>query len=149
MTRRAVVVALVVAIATTAAGYALAATTAGAGDDPLGPGEVTVTIDIEHSHFSVDHVRVHTGTLVRFVVRNHDPIPHELIVGDAAVHARHEHGTEATHPPRPGEVSVLPDDDGETFYRFDRPGTFVFACHLPGHYAYGMHGTIAVVGADG
>ncbi|MEN3271937.1 MAG: hypothetical protein V7636_698 [Actinomycetota bacterium] len=141
--RRAVVVAAIVAIATTSIGYA--ADASGDADSPLGPGLVTVTIDIDHSHFSIDRVRVHTGTVVRFLVNNRDPIAHELVVGGDVVHAQHEHGSEATHPPVPGEVSVAAGDVGETFYRFDDEGSFVFACHLPGHFAYGMHGVVQVV----
>ena len=38
------------------------------------------------------------------------------------VHARHRNGTEAEHPPRPGELSVGPDEQGVTTYRFDDPG---------------------------
>ena len=90
-------------------------------------------------------MRVRAGTLVRFVVRNDDPIAHELVVGDAAVHAAHERGSEATHPPVPGEVSVAAGAVGETFFRFDEPGSYLFACHLPGHFAYGMHGIVTVV----
>jgi uncharacterized cupredoxin-like copper-binding protein len=55
------------------------------------------------------------------------------------------HGTEMSHPPVPGEVSVHPHDTGETIYRFDRPGSVEYACHLPGHLAYGMKGEITVV----
>jgi uncharacterized cupredoxin-like copper-binding protein len=40
---------------------------------------------------------------------------------------------------------VAPDDRGLTFYRFTQPGPLMYACHLPGHFAYGMHGTIDVV----
>jgi uncharacterized cupredoxin-like copper-binding protein len=138
----AVVAALGIAVTTTWLGCAAAAS--GSTHDALGPGLVTVTLGIEHSHFSTDQVHVRRGTLVRFLVRNHDPIAHELVVGDDAVHAEHEHGTEATHPPVPGEVSVDADDVGETFYRFDDAGSFVFACHLPGHLAYGMHGVVTV-----
>jgi uncharacterized cupredoxin-like copper-binding protein len=109
-----------------------------------GPGLVTVEIGIEHSRFDVDRIDVHEGTLVRFVVRNDDPIPHELVVGGDDVHARHERGTERVHPPVPGEVSLFPNETGETFYRFDDAGSFEFMCHLPGHLAYGMRGTVVV-----
>ena len=112
---------------------------------PAGPGLVTVHVDIEYSRFHLDALRVQQGTTVRFVVRNHDPINHEFVVGDDAVHARHEHGTEARHPPVPGEVSVNAQDDGVTFYTFDQPGDYLYACHLPGHVAYGMFGNITVV----
>jgi uncharacterized cupredoxin-like copper-binding protein len=127
----------------TGAGYAVAAPAATG--DVRGPGLVTITVDIEYSRFELDDVHVRPGTTVRFVVHNHDPINHEFIVGDASVHARHEHGTEAEHPPVPGEVSVAPHDDGVTFYRFAAPGAYEYACHLPGHLAYGMVGNIIVV----
>jgi uncharacterized cupredoxin-like copper-binding protein len=113
----------------------------------LGPGVVTVEVAIDHSHFDLGHLRVHAGTLVQLVVRNHDPIDHELVVGDEAVHRRHANGSERRHPPVPGEVSVAPGDTAMTFYEFNEPGTVTYACHLPGHVAYGMAGTIEVVAA--
>jgi uncharacterized cupredoxin-like copper-binding protein len=106
---------------------------------------VTVTLHVEHSLFEPTELRVHEGTTVRFVVDNGDPIGHELIVGPPDVHARHESGTHARHGSVPGEVSVGPNAEAGTTYRFDEPGTVEFACHLPRHYAYGMHGTIEVV----
>ena len=114
---------------------------------PLGPGAVTVRLDIEHSRFHPARVRVVPHTDVRFVVVNHDPIGHELIVGDGEVHARHEHGTEPSHPPRPGEVSIDPDARASTTYSFHEPGRVLFACHLPGHFAYGMKGWVIVESA--
>jgi uncharacterized cupredoxin-like copper-binding protein len=137
-------VAVVVAAATAVAAYSITGTAHAENDGPLGPGLVTVDVTIHHSTFSFSTLRVQPGSVVRFVVHNEDPIYHEFIVGDASVHARHERGTEAVHPPVPGEASVKPDDVGETFYRFDRPGRYLFACHLPGHFAYGMKGWVVV-----
>ena len=105
-------------------------------------------VDIEHSRFQPTSLRVTEGTTVRFVVSNHDPIAHELIVGPPDVHRRHENGTEAKHEPRPGELSLGPDEQAVTTYLFDEPGVVEMACHLPGHYAYGMRGEIEVVEAD-
>lgn len=115
--------------------------------DVLGPGVVRVEVGIDMSRFDLGTLRVREGTLVELVVRNDDPIDHELVVGDAAVHARHEGGTERRHPPVPGEVSVAHGETAMTFYRFDEPGTVTYACHLPGHVAYGMVGEIEVVPA--
>jgi uncharacterized cupredoxin-like copper-binding protein len=145
--RNAVMAVVVATVAPMAAGYAVDATGAGAGDAgaPLGPGVVTVEIDTRYSRFSVDDLRVYEGTLVQFVVTNRDPIHHELVVGDDEVHATHARGTEAGHPPVPGEVSVDAGARGFTAYLFDEPGTVHFACHLPGHLAYGMAGTVTVV----
>ena len=105
----------------------------------------TVTLTVRHSRFSPGEVRVRPGETVRFVVRNTDPIPHELIVGDQPVQDAHEAGTEPHHGERPGEVSVAPGATATTTYRFGRAGTpLLFGCHLPGHWAYGMRGTIRV-----
>ena len=126
-------------------GYAVDA--AGSEHEALGPGVVQVEVGIENSRFDLGPLRVQEGTLVEFVVQNDDPIDHELVVGDDEVHARHAEGTERRHPPVPGEVSVAPGDRALTFYEFTEPGTIVYACHLPGHFAYGMQGTIEVVPA--
>ena len=84
---------------------------------------------------------------MEFVVRNDDPIDHELIVGTPDVHRAHATGEELSHPPVPGEVSVAPARSASTFYEFTEAGSIVYACHLPGHVAYGMQGTIEVVEA--
>ncbi len=75
----------------------------------LGPGPVTVTVEIDHSRFTPGVVRVRPHTEVRFVIVNHDPIGHEFIVGGPEVHTRHADGHEAYHPPIAGEVSVRAD----------------------------------------
>lgn len=107
--------------------------------------ERTVELTVHHSQFSLADLSVRPGETVRFVVRNTDPIPHELIVGDQSVQDFHEAGTEAHHGDRAGEVSVAPGATAVTTFRFGRAGTPVlFGCHLPGHWAYGMHGSIRV-----
>jgi len=134
-------------VAAAAVGIGSYAVDANASDDtaPLGPRLVTVEIGIEHSEFSVTELEVRAGTTVEFVIRNDDPINHEFVTGDADVHARHREGSEARHPPVPGEVSVGPHDTGVTYFEFTEPGIFEFMCHLPGHVAYGMTGTIVVL----
>jgi uncharacterized cupredoxin-like copper-binding protein len=141
-------VAAVAGLVTTGVGYGLTAAAPSAGTRGLGPGAATVELDVQYSKFSTTRLVVHEGTLVRFVMHNADPIRHELIVGPQAVHDRHASGTEAAHPPVPGEVTVDPGQTAETVYRFDTAGTIVFACHLPGHYQYGMHGVVQVLPAD-
>lgn len=139
------VAALLVGGAVTAGSYAIAAADEGAAGPVLGPGTETVTITIEDSRFRPERIRVHEGTQVRFVVRNTDPIGHELVVGPEAVHLRHERGTEAAHPPVPGEVSLGPGQTGATVYDFDDPDDLRIVCHLPRHEAYGMTGLVDVV----
>ncbi|MGQ0847946.1 MAG: cupredoxin domain-containing protein [Actinomycetota bacterium] len=140
-----VVIALIVTATVTGLGSAMAS--ADGSTAALGPGEVTVQIDIEYSRFIPERLTVVEGTKVRFLVVNGDPIHHELITGEPEVHLRHANGTEAKHPSIPGEVSVGPNGRAVTTFTFDRPGTFEFACHLPRHYEYGMRGEVEVVAA--
>ena len=109
------------------------------------PRPATVVVTAHWSHWDVGHLRFRAGQRVTFVVRNTDPIDHEFIVGDRATQNRHEAGTDAHHDGSvPGEVSVPAESQVTTTVTFDRRGSFEFACHIPGHYAYGMHGEIAV-----
>jgi uncharacterized cupredoxin-like copper-binding protein len=143
---------LLLATVAVAAGIVPAATALGSSSGPaaasprvLGPGPVRVTLGIEHSRFRPAHVFVRPHTTLTFHVVNHDPIGHELIVGDEAVHVRHETGTESAHGAVPGEVSVPPGESTTTTYEFHAPGVVLYACHLPGHFAYGMSGAVMVV----
>jgi uncharacterized cupredoxin-like copper-binding protein len=107
-----------------------------------GPREVR--LEIRHSRFSTGTIEVEAGSTVRFVIANTDPIAHEFILGDQAVQDRHENGNEPRHGARPGEVSVPAGETHATTYTFQGPGTLIFACHLPGHLAYGMRGEVTV-----
>lgn len=107
-----------------------------------GPHERTIEIGIQHSRFSPTSIEVERGETVRFVVKNRDPIAHELIVGPMPVQLRHELGGEAWHPPVPGEVSVPIFATAETRYTFDDDAPVWFGCHLPAHWDYGMQGRI-------
>ena len=110
----------------------------------LGPGSVTVTLQVERSRFEPARLVVRQHSTVTFRIVNHDPIGHELIVGGDEVHARHEAGTHGQHGAVPGEVSVAPGETATTTYDFHTPGVVVYACHLPGHFAYGMAGEVVV-----
>ncbi len=137
--------ALVVAATVTGAGYAVAASDGDDATDVRGPGTVTVAVTIRDSRYHPARIRVWEGTQVRFVVRNEDPIAHEVVVGPESVHRRHETGTEAAHPPVPGELSLGPGQTGATVYDFDRADTLRTVCHLPRHEDYGMVGAVEVV----
>ncbi len=104
----------------------------------------TVHITIHFSSFDLQQIDAVPGETVRFVIENTDPIDHEFILGDDLVQRIHELGTEAVHPPKPGEVSVPAGTTATTTYTFGAPGELTFACHLPGHFAYGMRGTVTV-----
>jgi uncharacterized cupredoxin-like copper-binding protein len=118
--------------------------TAGAGGGP-GDGPLTVELVVRHSRFSPERLTVPHGRPVHFVVRNLDPIDHELIIGDDAVQLRHENGTDPHHGEVPGEVSVPAGEEAVTTYVFASPGPVPFGCHLPGHWSYGMRGEVRLV----
>ncbi|MGH2819357.1 MAG: cupredoxin domain-containing protein [Actinomycetota bacterium] len=106
--------------------------------------EQRVVMTLEHSRFEPSALTVSAGTTVRFVVRNTDPIDHELIVGSRSVQRKHETGTERHHGAKPGEISVPAGRTRVTTYRFEEPGVVLMGCHLPGHYDYGMRGRVRV-----
>jgi uncharacterized cupredoxin-like copper-binding protein len=140
-----VVAGLLVGAAVTVGGYGAASVHEVSVGPVRGPGTADVVITVRNSRFSPDRLRVWEGTQVVFEVRNTDPIGHELVVGPEALHERHRGGSEASHPPVPGEVSLGPGQTGATVYEAEEPGTVEIVCHLPGHESYGMVGTVEVV----
>jgi uncharacterized cupredoxin-like copper-binding protein len=109
------------------------------GSEPL-----HVEITIHYSHYEPAAFRVPAGRPVEIVLRNTDPIDHEWIVGDAALHARHRTGTEPYHASRPTEVTIPALSTITTVVTFASPGSLQYICHLPGHEAYGMVGTVTI-----
>jgi uncharacterized cupredoxin-like copper-binding protein len=105
---------------------------------------IVVAITIHYSHYEPAAVTVPVGRPITFVITNSDPIDHEWIVGDAATHERHRTGTEPVHGVRPTEISIAAMSQKRTTVTFASPGPLQFICHLPGHEAYGMVGTVTV-----
>ena len=103
------------------------------------------TIAIRYSKFEPTVVTIRAGEAVTITLENGDPIAHEWMVGDGAMHERHRTGTEPFHDEIPTEVSLLAYQTRETTIKFDKPGDYRFICHLPGHEAYGMVGVLRVV----
>jgi uncharacterized cupredoxin-like copper-binding protein len=124
-----------------ALGAGVAAAVVGHARDPI-----VIPITIHWSHFDPASVRVPVGVPVTFVITNTDPIDHEWIVGDAATHERHRTGTEPVHDARPTEISIPAGTERRTTVTFAASGSEQFICHLPGHEAYGMIGTVVITG---
>jgi len=110
-----------------------------------GPAPATdVAIVIHYSRFEPAQIEVPVGVPVTITLRNDDPIDHEWIVGDEAVHAIHRVGTEPLHPDKPTEVVIPAGTTRTTVITFTSTGSQQFICHLPGHEAYGMVGTVRI-----
>ena len=107
---------------------------------------IVIDVTIHFSKFAPAAISVPAGRPVTFVIHNTDPIDHEWIVGDEALHERHRTGTEPIHDARPTEVSIDALRERRTTVTFAGPGQLTFICHLPGHEAYGMVGTLTVTG---
>jgi len=103
-----------------------------------------ITVDMRFSHYTQAAIRVHKGETVRFKLVNQDPITHEFIIGDAAAQEAHEHSSNGDHNGKPGQASLAPGETRFISFTFTTPGSLIFACHRPGHYAYGMRGTISI-----
>jgi uncharacterized cupredoxin-like copper-binding protein len=141
MTRRRTLLSLGLGLAI-AATTVVAAAVVARSRDPL-----DIPITIHYSHFDPAVVHVPAGVPVTFVITNSDPIDHEWIVGDAATHERHRTGTEPVHNARPTEITIPARSERRTTVTFAAgTGSELFICHLPGHEAYGMVGTVVVAG---
>lgn len=106
----------------------------------------TVRVVLGHLRFAPDALRVRVGTTVSFVLVNGEPIDHEFVVGDEA--AQEEHARMASSGDHEGHganrVAVPANQTVRFEYTFDQPGTLLYGCHVAGHYAQGMKGTITV-----
>jgi uncharacterized cupredoxin-like copper-binding protein len=106
----------------------------------------TVHVTIKWTRFHPSHLSFPAGTTVRFVIRNTDPIEHEFILGSKRVQDHVEHTAHLAHDGSvPGQITVPAGAVRTTTYTFGPPGSVLLGCHLPGHYAYGMRGTITVL----
>jgi uncharacterized cupredoxin-like copper-binding protein len=119
------------------------------------PAHVARTITIamtDTMRFSPASLTVQEGETVRFLARNPNRMRHEMVVGTpdalakhAAMMARFPH---MAHD-EPYMVHVDPGESGEIVWRFNRAGSFEFACLIAGHYQAGMRGTITVTPKQG
>jgi uncharacterized cupredoxin-like copper-binding protein len=116
----------------------------GAGCGGGGEDEERATIGIHYSRFTPEEISARAGEPITIVLRNEDPIAHEWMVGDNAMHERHRTGTEPYHDEIPTEVTIPALSERVTTVTFEKPGVYEYICHLPGHEAYGMKGVVRV-----
>jgi len=111
-------------------------------------------------------IMVRAGRRVTFDVTNAGKLPHEFILGDRATqldherqmqggppaagahdHADHAHAGHATAGAG-GALTVPPGQTRRLTWTFDEPGIVLYGCHVLGHWAAGMKGTIVVLSPD-
>ena len=118
---------------------------------------------------------VRAGRRVTFAVTNAGKLPHEFILGDRATQLDHERQMRAmpadggehmdmdmemgAHTHGPADAAMAHHDHGAGLtvppgqtrrlsWTFHDPGVVLYGCHVLGHWAAGMKGTILVVSPD-
>lgn len=97
--------------------------------------------------FTPDRIEVREGETVRLVVRNAGKLLHELVIGtpeELHNHAALMRKFPSMEHDEPYMTHVRSGATGELAWNFNRPGTFQFACLIPGHFEAGMLGTLVV-----
>jgi len=96
--------------------------------------------------FSPDQISVKAGETVGFDITNSGALPHEFFIGTPAEQQAHEAemASSSSMLDEPRAVSVPAGGTARLVYTFGQPGTLEYGCHVPGHYAAGMRGTITI-----
>jgi len=109
----------------------------------------TIPIRMSDSmRFSPSSLSVKLGETIRFVLRNDGKLMHEMVIGtpaDLAAHAELMRKHPGMEHDEPHMAHVPPGRVGVLVWRFNRAGSFEFACLVAGHFEAGMKGKIRVV----
>jgi uncharacterized cupredoxin-like copper-binding protein len=102
-------------------------------------------------------IMVRAGRRVTFAVTNAGKLPHEFTLGDRGTQLDHErqmqemsptgvHVHDHTHDSAgAGTLTVPPGETRRLTWTFEEPGMVLYGCHVLGHWAAGMKGTIVVL----
>jgi uncharacterized cupredoxin-like copper-binding protein len=112
----------------------------------------------DHFRYRPSAIIVWAGRRVTFAVTNAGKLPHEFILGDHATQLDHErqmrqatadghtHGsTDHAGHGAAGALTVPPGQTRRLAWTFHDPGIVLYGCHVLGHWAAGMRGTIVVL----
>jgi len=118
---------------------------------PAEPGDADRVVEIEAKDdftFVPEQVDVAVGETVTFRVTNTGKLPHDFTLGDADT--QDDHDEEMRDMPAGREhdeansMTMAAGETKEMTWTFDEAGTVIMGCHIPGHYAAGMRGDVAV-----
>jgi uncharacterized cupredoxin-like copper-binding protein len=110
-----------------------------------------VELSMTGMRFLPDHLNVHVGETIAFVVNNPNDIAHEVFIGDLDEQNAHE----AMHMAAPSNQQAMVSHYGTGIfldahgtgvltYHFATAGEIFIGCHLPGHWAAGMHADVTI-----
>ena len=115
--------------------------------------EATRTVEVralETRRFEPAGLQVKPGETVTLRVTNTATTLHEFFLGDAEAHEDHDKemaamgDAEMKMADEANRVFVEPGETKELTWTFPEGGAVLFGCHMPGHYAGGMKGTVSV-----
>src|SRR5918996_2440518 len=92
-------------------------------------------------HLIPGDIVVKQGETIRFVVRNHGKVMHEMVIGtmkELKEHAELMRKFPGMEHDEPYMAHVAPGKQGEIVWQFTRAGEFHYACLVPGHMEAGM-----------
>ncbi|MFO1327266.1 MAG: cupredoxin family protein [Rubrivivax sp.] len=107
---------------------------------------VVVTMS-DRMRFTPDLIELRQGQTLRLRVRNAGRAMHELVLGTRDELERHAElmkrfpGMEHDEPYM---AHVPPGGQADIVWTFDRAGTFMYGCLVPGHWEAGMQGQVVV-----
>lgn len=109
--------------------------------------EVTMSEGNGTMTYAPAEIDVTTGEQIKIVIKNVGTLKHEFFLNSFQHNASHriemQKNPEMEHDD-PNAQSIEPGQQKEILWRFSKPGTFEFACLIPGHYEAGMHGKVVV-----
>lgn len=116
--------------------------------DPDDAGRTVEIAQLDALRFDPASVDVEMGETVTFTVTNKGKTPHEFVLGDQMLQDEHETAMrEMAGELMQDEVNAItvpPGKSESVTWRFTKAGTVLYGCHISGHYAAGMVGTISV-----
>lgn len=118
--------------------------------EPADPTDADRVVEIEAADdftFTPAGISVAVGETVTFRVKNAGNLPHDFTIGDAAMQDEHDEemsSGEMHGGTDPNAMMLEPGETGELTWTFTESGKILFGCHVPGHYAAGMKGTLEI-----
>lgn len=97
--------------------------------------------------FKPEKIDIKLGETIRFVIKNNGKLMHEMVIGTKPVLDKHAVMMVKNPNMEHDELymaHVSPGKSAEIIWKFNRSGSFDFACLIAGHYQAGMVGKIEV-----
>jgi uncharacterized cupredoxin-like copper-binding protein len=117
---------------------------------PGNPARVSRVIEVnmdDSMRFTPSQLNFKAGETVRFFLHNKVKIRHEMVIGsmdELKEHMQMMRNNPAMQHADANMISLAPGEHGEMIWQFDKPGTFDFACLVPGHMEAGMTGKFRI-----